>query len=299
MFEWWNLQHRQQPLPLQLPHWLHGPWLWSRWVWPLRVAITRSVMFFTVATGDQLVQWVELLIGNRADAPRWHQTGHDCCPKLSQGTGKIRLKAPLMMVAEVLLRHFFCCEKVESKVGTDLVRRKGESVDHREDPPKDSPLCRVSQHGADAEDTLHPLHFKSFIHHSIIYPPFILSSEVWVTPSFLTAESDNSFWVVPDLKLLFFCCRKGRRKKKASSSKHPRGWMGKLEYLEKTHTISLMPWKPYDITLDEGFTAIKVQENKTTTTTKGEVHFAVWLTGTDNRLSVRCLFDHYYSYYSS
>ena len=57
--------------------------------------------------------------------------------------------------------------------------------------------------------------------------------------------------------------------------------MGKLEYLGKD-PISLTQWKPYDINLDEGFTAIKVQENKTTTTTT-----------TKKERSFCCVTDHY------
>ena len=59
----------------------------------------------------------------------------------------------------------------------------------------------------------------------------------------------NLFWIWP------------WKSKKASNSKHPRGWMGKLEYLGGKN-ISWRQCKPYDINLVEGFTAIKTQENK-------------------------------------
>ena len=57
----------------------------------------------------------------------------------------------------------------------------------------------------------------------------------------------NLFWIRP-------------WKRKASNSQHPRGWMGKPEYPGKK-PVGRMHCKPYDINLDEGFTAIKAQEN--------------------------------------
>ena len=50
---------------------------------------------------------------------------------------------------------------------------------------------------------------------------------------------------------------------KASSSKHPRGCMGKLEYLGKTPIVGRRE-NPIDINLNEGFIAIKAQQIKTT-----------------------------------
>ena len=47
--------------------------------------------------------------------------------------------------------------------------------------------------------------------------------------------------------------------------------MGKPDYPGKKTLVGLQ-CKPYDINLDEGFIAIKVQENKQTKTFKREMH---------------------------
>ena len=60
-------------------------------------------------------------------------------------------------------------------------------------------------------------------------------------------KEKNVFWIRP------------WKRKKASNSKHPRGWMGKPESPGKKN-ISRIQCKPYDINLDEGFTAIKAQK---------------------------------------
>ena len=85
----------------------------------------------------------------------------------------------------------------------------------------------------------------------------VLSFGIWIHEK--KEKEKNLFWIRP------------WERKKASNSKHPRGWMGKPEYLGGKN-MNQIQCKPYDINLDEGFTAIKAQEITTKTKRERDAH---------------------------